>query len=604
MSLTLHSLFQSKKSQIFILITLTTIVYINSFSNSFHFDDKYAILGDRLIRSLHNLPAIFSDIFRRPILRATFALNYHFGGLNVFGYHLFNLILHIVVAIEVYFLAELLSAEFLKKDDTAFPFLSSLIFAIHPLHTGSVTYIASRSAVLATAFFLLSFILFLKGLANHNKKRVYYLLSIGFFILSFGTKEIVVTLPLVITVYACLRHNKDMRSFLKAHSKRVLPFFIVLAGYLLARKLILTSVVPVDKRIYEDVLPPYQYFLTQLNVIVFYYLRWLLLPLGGPNVDPDIPAENSFFDISTVSAAIIIIALLITAYLLRRKQPIISFGILWYFITLLPTSSIFPLGDLAVERHVYLPSVGFSLIAGFLLARLRSLFPLKAAFTVYICLFLFLGYLTVQRNSVWKTELTLWEDAAKKSPNKVRVLNNRAYAYIIEGDLDKAEYYYRELLKRFPEYPYGHNNLGTIYQIKGRLTDAIKEFEIAVKLRPTNPLFRLKLGIAYEKAGQIEKAIREMKMAVKLAPSSSQALTTLASALAKAGRFIESIDMTNRALRIEPANPMAYYILGYSYEQIGEYSRALNAYQQALKLKPGWPLPHKRMLELSGKMSD
>jgi tetratricopeptide (TPR) repeat protein len=601
MNLIPAKILESKKTQLLILITITTATYLNSLYNSFHFDDKYVILADNLIRSLKNLPLIFSEIFSRPLLRATFALNYHFGGLNVFGYHLMNLFFHILVAIEVYILAELLAKDFFKKDDTSgmFPFIASMLFAIHPLHTGSVTYIASRSSVLATAFFLLSFILFLKGTATQNKRRLYHLLSIIVFILSFGVKEIVVTLPFVLTVYVYLRHNNDIDSPLKNYLKTLIIFFVVLLCYLIARRLTLTSVIPVDSRIYEGILPAYQYFITEIKVIVFYYLKWLLLPIGGPNVDPDIPAEKNFFNITTLSAATIIIILFSLAFLYRKKQPIISFCILWYFITLLPTSSLFPLGDLAVERRVYLPSVGFFLLMGLLFVRLKNVTPARYIFTGYICLVLILGYLTVQRNNIWKTELTLWEDAARKSPNKVRVLNNRAYAYIMEGDLDKAEYYYKKLLQRFPEYPYGHNNMGTIYQIKGRLSEAIKEFEIAVQLRPENPLFRTKLGIAYEKEGKLSEAIKELKIAAKLAPYNPQILTALASTLANAGRYNESISIIDKAISIEPANPMAYYILGYSYEKIGESTMAKSAYKEALRLNPGWLLPHKRLMGLA-----
>lgn len=591
----------NRRAHFLTLTGITTIVYLNSLYNSFHFDDKYVILADRLIRSLKNLPLIFSDIFSRPLLRATFALNYHFGGLNVFGYHLTNLFLHVLVAVEVYILTEVIHRDFVKNEnsDSLFPFISASLFAIHPLHTGSVTYIASRSSVLVTVFFLLSFILFMKGTVNQKKRRVYHLLSVIIFILGFGVKEIVVTLPFILIVYIYLRHTNNIDPLpFKNYLKTLIPFFVVLLCYLIARKLTLTSVVPVDRRIYEGLLPPYQYFITEIKVVPFYYLKWLLLPIGGPNVDPDIPAEKSFFNITTLSAATIIIILLGIAFLYRKKQPLVSFCIIWFFITLLPTSSIFPLGDLAVERRVYLPSVGFFLLFALLLIRLKKIVPTRYMSVGYICLVLILGYLTVQRNSIWKSELTLWEDAAKKSPNKVRVLNNRAYAYIIEGDLDRAEYYYKRLLQRFPEYPYGHNNLGTIYQIQGRLEEALKEFKVAVKLRPENPLFRLKLAIVYENKGRLAEAIKEMEIAARLAPSNPQILTTLASTLAKAGRYQESISIIKRAIKIDPADPLAYYILGYSYEKTGESTMAISAYREAIRLKPGWPLPHKRLMGL------
>jgi len=592
------------KRQLFLILFLTIVVYVNSFNNSFHFDDNYVIVGDNVIKDIHNLPVILSQFFQRPLLRATFAINYYIGGLHVFSYHLFNLFFHIAVSIEIYILCWLLLRKLSGKKDNSslFPFLTALFFSLHPLHTGSVTYIASRSAVLSALFFLLSFILFLKAFPDEKHYKKLFLFLYGFtFLLGLGVKEIVATLPVVILAYTFVEFKGDHRSYLRKYFIPLSIGFILLGIYLLARHIMLDIFVPVDSGIYEGVLPRYHYLLTELNVIVLHYLKWLIVPIGGPYVDPDIPARITFFEIPTIASAIIIISLIFIAFRVRKKQPLLSFGIFWYFITLLPTSSIFPLGDVAVERHVYIPAIGFSLIVGYFLDKLREKLHLRVVLTIYALIFVLLMYLTIERNTIWRSELSLWEDAVKKSPHKVRVLNNRAYAYMLEGKLDMAEHYYKELIERFPEYPYGHNNLGTVYYRTERINEAIHEYIRAIQLRPMYALFRVNLGVAYERAGLFDEAEEEFNTALMLEPSNAKTMTFLASTLAKKGEFKKSIQFAQRSLEIQPNDPLAYYHMGYSYEKMGAFNDALNAYEKALKLKPGWEPPNQRMRGLLQK---
>ncbi|MBI5874245.1 MAG: hypothetical protein HZB81_00055 [Deltaproteobacteria bacterium] len=441
----------NKTLHFFIIAILSTIAYSNSFYNSFHFDDRYVLLEDPIIKHIDNLPIILSDIFNRPILRATFAISYYFSGLNVLGYHILNLALHIIASILVYFLAAFISKEFIKQEDNLnlFPLFSALIFALHPLHTGSVTYIASRSAVLAAVFYLASLILFLKALsADGHKRYLFHFSAWLIFILSFGVKETVASLAFVIAVYTFIIHRNGLLSYIKKHGIIVSAWFFILGIYILARYLMLTEIAPIDTRIEEGILPRHQYFLTELNVIVFYYMRWLIFPFEGPHADPDIPPETTIFDGSTILAVLIIAGLIAASFFGRKRWPVVSFGMLWYFITLIPTSSIFPIGDVAVERHVYIPAIGFSLAAGYLLARAKDKISFKALLPVYAALFITLIYFTIASNFIWKNEITLWEDAATKTPNKIRVLNNRAYGYYTAGDLNMAERYYKELLER------------------------------------------------------------------------------------------------------------------------------------------------------------
>jgi len=599
---------------IFTIILLSVVSYSNTFSNSFHFDDRYAIFEDRAIRDIGNIPAILKDVFSRPLLRVTFALNYYFSEVDVFAYHLTNLILHITVSICIYFLSWLLFKRFAstERDSVSFSLMSALIFALHPIQTGSVTYIASRSAVLATLFYTLAIILFIIGFEKEGLRKIYLYFGAFFsFFLGIGVKEIILTVPFIITLLTFYLITIQGKRFNRDDVIVCSLWLLTLPVYALVKYASIQYVIPVDARFAPgEILSPYQYLLTELNVVVFYYLKWLFMPIDGPHTDPDIPPETSFMDISTISASLIILGLIyfsirsvnplrkyskISSPPLRtgllsngvKGKPIVSFAILWYFITLIPTSSIFPIADVAVERHVYLPSIGFALLSSYFLLKVKALLPSKIRFIPYLVPILLIG-ITIKTNFVWKNEITLWEDAAIKAPNKARVLGNRAFAYFEAGDIKKAEFLYNDFLKRFPDDAIGYNNMGLIYEKKGDLTSAIKYYKEAIRLRPRYYLFYMHLGNAYNQAGLMNEAIMELQTAVNLEPSNPELLVKLASFLAKTGEVSKVIDIANIVLVLEPKNAMAFSLLGISYERKGLKEEAVKYYKMALELNPGW----------------
>ncbi len=602
-------------SHILIIALLTAVSYSNTFSSSFHFDDRYAIFEDRAIRDIGNIiPTILKDVFNRPLLRLTFALNYHFGEFDLFGYHLTNLLLHITASISVYFLSGLLFRRFVQdhdsRDSGAFSLMAGLVFALHPVQTGSVTYIASRSAVLATLFYLFAVILFITGFEKKGltKASLYFGAFFSFF-LGIGVKETVLTLPFIIVLlsfYLITLQSRPARQDLWYGGNRTDiivcgVWLLTLPAYVLVKYISVQHAIPVDTRFAPgEILPPYQYLLTELNVVIFHYLGWLFFPVGGAHADPDIHAETSFMDISTIFAAVIIAGLLYIAIRSLKKRPIVSFAILWYFITLIPTSSVFPLGDLAVERHLYLPSIGFALISSYFLIKARALLPVNLKLVLYLIPIL-LAVMTLKTNLAWKSEVTLWEDAAAKSPDKVRVLGNRAFAYFEAGDLEKAEALYIDFLKRFPYDAAGYNNMGLLYEKKGDIKSAIKYYKEAIRLRPSYWRFYMHLGDAFRQAGLINEAKNELLKAVNLEPQNPELLINLASLLAKQGEFGRVIEIANLVINLEPKNAMAFSLLGISYERMGMKEEAARHYKTALKLNPGWEPIIERIKALEGR---
>lgn len=390
---------------IFLIATLAIIIYSNTFDASFHFDDIPSIVENYAIHRF-DLKAIFSS--SRPVLEMTFALNYYFGKLNVFGYHLVNLALHIANGILLYFILfwtinRINPAKPCNSSNTInptnpintsnainfrIPLYASLIFIAHPIQTQAVTYIVSRSSVLATTFYLLALLLFMRafmqraqGEGTLAQPSTPYLG--GAFIascLAMGTKQIAATLPVMLLIYDYYFISKGNLKTLKSHYKSHLFIFSTIAIVIYLSLSGLTEYISFD---YAQGVPmpqtepvtSFQYFLTQLHVIP-YYIKLLFIPTNL-NLDYDWPITRSI-DFQTVLYFVMLTLLFFIAVFLFRRARLISFGIIWFFVTLSVTSSFIVIYDVIFEHRLYLPSVGFATVSAFLISKISELNVKKA----------------------------------------------------------------------------------------------------------------------------------------------------------------------------------------------------------------------------------
>lgn len=358
----------------------TLLVYSNTFHASFHLDDVPHIVENPKIKDLRNLNEILWS--QRGVAIATFALNYAVGGLDVFGYHLVNIIIHIINGVMVYFLISLTLDRTLHADHASkVPLYTALLFAVHPIHTQAVTYIVQRMESLASLFYLLALLLFIKG-ANTKKVVSAIILYSGVvltYFLGFKSKEIAITLPAVIFLYDLYFVScGDIKAMLRRWPLYMILGFLLV--YLASKTMVPSSAVgAITGGGFNDVseasagfavktITPLQYLYTQFNVIMT-YLRLLILPLKQ-NLDYDYPISKTLFELRTFMSFTCILAILSTAlYLFMRPISritchgrFISFFILWFFIILSPTSSFIPIVDVIFEHRIYLASVGFMAI--------------------------------------------------------------------------------------------------------------------------------------------------------------------------------------------------------------------------------------------------
>lgn len=352
------------------------LVYSNSFDCSFHFDDIRAIVENYAVHRF-DLREIFTTSYR-PILDVTLAINYALGGLNVFGYHLVNLALHIANGIMIYFIlfwtANLPSVrDIYQRRAYRIALYASLLFIVHPIQTQAVTYIISRSEVLAATFYLLTLLLIIKAF-QVGKKAPYLIGALISSCLGMGTKQIVATLPLTLVIYDLYFLSNGDWKILKSHYKIHLAMFSTLGVVIYLNTFNLEKFVSFDyaKGVpmpLDQPITSFQYFLTQIHVIP-YYIKLLFFPVSL-NLDYDWPIVRSV-DGLTVLFFLFLVALIVIGIAMFRKSRLFSFSIIWFFLTLSVTSSFIVIYDPIFEHRLYLPSVGFVTIIALVISKISG----------------------------------------------------------------------------------------------------------------------------------------------------------------------------------------------------------------------------------------
>ncbi len=361
-----------------LIAAMVLIAYSNTFTASFHFDDTPAIMENATIKqaTLDNILAILSG--SRPVVYLSLMLNYQLNGLNVIGWHIFNIGVHIANSFLVYlFILTTLTLPSLKARYAEragwLALFGSLLFAVHPIQTESVTYIITRSELLATFFYLGALLLFISG-AQTGKRR-YYAAAFFSAVLAMGSKEWAVTLPAVIFLYDYLVLSEgNIRTALSRWGAYI-P--IVLSCWVAVRNLNLFTAqnTTVGFNITQHSsagapLTAWTYLLTSFNVI-WTYIRLLFLPINQ-NIDYDYPIAKTLFEFPTLLSFAGHLAVIGGAFWLYRKKHWIAapLGVAWFYITLSPVQSFVPVTDVIFEHRLYLPSIGFFLVVVVLFEKL------------------------------------------------------------------------------------------------------------------------------------------------------------------------------------------------------------------------------------------
>jgi tetratricopeptide (TPR) repeat protein len=582
---------------------IAALIYSNTFSASFHFDDVPNITDNPKIKHLVNLLDFSGS---RYVGFLTFALNYRFGGLSLFGFHLVNLLIHIANGLLVYGLVRLLlksprllPSPALTPAAPAIALCTALLFVVHPIQTQAVTYIVQRFASLASLFYLSAVLCYLKWRLSPSLARsrfAWYAAAFLASLLAMKTKEITFTLPFMLLLVEFVGFGPPSRK----QWIGLIPFFLTLPIIPLSRPGALGEGEAGLARGTMDI-SRWDYLITQFKVIVT-YLQLLVFPVNQ-NLDYDYPAAHSLFEPPVILSFLFLTALLLTAvYLLfvsRRaaadpRLRLIGFGILWFFFTLSIESSLIPIRDVIFEHRLYLPSVGFWLAAtaalfGFIH---RWRIPVATGIAGLILLFSLAAY---QRNRIWQDELSLWSDVVRKSPNKARTHLGLGAVYKEAGRQDEALQEYKTAVTLKPDYGEAHNNLGVIYKEQKKWSEAIQEYQAALAFKPDYAEAHNNLGVVYKETGRLKEAAREYQTALSIKPDYPHGYYNLGLLYHEMKKPADAAVAFEEAIRLQPDYTEAHNNLGNVYQELGRQEDAFQEYKTAIAIKPDYAEAHNNL---------
>ncbi len=573
-------------NSIFILCFVGIVIYSNTFNSSFHFDDFTAIVSNLRVR---HLAEMFTT--NRSLTFLSFTFNYYLNGLNVFGYHLFNLIVHLGAAIMIWWFVILtLSMPAMKRERIAnhsglIALFTGLVFVTHPIQTQAVTYIVQRATSMATLFYLASMNLYIKSRLLKYEKRgevIQIFCYLGSLItggMAMLSKETAATLPLMIIFYefCFIKEKKDINWKPLIFFILVSVFFVILG----ARPEALLDTLKNLKGAYQ-----WRYLLTQFRVMVT-YIRLFFIP-ANQNLDYDYPIAKGLMAPSMFASIFLLVVILLVAIRIFSKYRLVSFGIFWFFIASLPYLIILPVKDVIAEHKLYLPMVGCSI---FLVAAIYYLFSYifnkkagRKLIAVLCAVIAVYSVLTYKRNFVWKDEFTLWNDVVHKSPHKARAYNNRGFAYVNKGDLESAIADFSRAIQIQPDDFSAYNNLANIYDKKGSLDEAIAYYTKAIKINPHNAEIYNNRANMYAKKDNLNGAIADYTKALRINRKAAKAYNNRGRLYQLKGNLEDAIADYTKAIQINPDYGVAYNNRAVAYFFKQEYDKSLEDIRRAEEL--------------------
>jgi len=611
------------------MMLLTLLVYANHFTNSFHFDDFHTIINNANIRSLKNIPRFFTDGSTssvlpqnqayRPVVVTTLAIDYWLAGdYYPCWFQATTFVWFLLQGLMMIYLFKKIFDQSLQLAPTAWlALLGVTLYLIHPANAETVNYIIARTDVQSTVFLLLGFILYI--FSPFCRKTYLYLLAIGLGVLCKTTA--VMFAPLLFFYILFFEAKLGLADiFKRANFKQVWAVFIkTLPAFLFCVFMFWFTDRMTPKTWEPGGTKPLDYLITQPFVILHYFCEFFLPT--SLSADTDWKLLPSVWDVRFFAGFIFVLGMIVLAFYTSKKKRLrpISFGITWFFLALIPTSSIIPLGEVLNDHRMYFPFIGLVMGITWALALLWLKYSdrIKKEWVIAIIALVFAAcaYGTFVRNGVWRTEESLWYDVTVKSPGNGRGLMNYALAEIDTGKYDIAETYLKKAEKINPEYSFIYTNLGIVNEKKGNMAMAENYFLAGVKLgsKFPDPLYYyakfligqnriadaepiLKKTIAlspffieprallmniYAMRGDWDKLKLLCSQTLNFAPQNPDALKFLAAADKKQNL----LDMKADSVK---ANPTAekYADLSLLNYQAGRYAQCVAAAQEAIKLKP------------------
>jgi len=614
-----------------IIILLSSIMpYLNALVADFVWDDINLIVLDYQIRSWNFLTRIFArDFFGfsddakkygyyRPLITITYALDYRLWKLNPLGYHLSNMIFHFITCLLIFLV---LLRTFRGRQ--LVPLLSTIIFAVHPIHSETITWIAGRTDAICAILFFLSFYLFIVSAERKALRlkinlaipvqdstqwdRAYYFGSLCCFILSIMAKEMAVILPIILFLYLIFFITGFRWGGIK---KYILNFFLygmVIVGYGFFR----ANIVDFSKQA-TDPFPALVTVLTFVKTIGYYTLK-MALPLYQSAYIQNELLETSL-RIEFIIPFIFVLLMIYAGIRSISKNIYFSFGIFFWLACLLPLSNFIrisgpkDMGFMTAERFLYIPSLGFCIILGVIFGEMLGYFqkikPQKISVfpkivSVFLILAIVLSYagLTFRRNKVWKNNESFFTNTISRAPTAALLYTILGNIYRLEKKYDKAEQVFQKALEylapRDREEPtWVYNDLAGIYAEQGQFEKALETMKLASRTKIHNSAVEYNYGEIYRAMGDYEKAIEYYHRSLRIYRDNLNALTKLGLCYQKMAKWEFANKAFISALNLDPNNAELLNNIGYDYSKLGEPEKAIHYYNNAIDKNPTYSMPY------------
>lgn len=600
----------SKKSVLLLatfLVVALTAVYWNHFDNGFHFDDSHAIVNNAFIKDIGNLPLIFQDARTtsslplnqayRPLITSLNTIDHWIAGsLNphVFHWHIYLEFLVLLVLLYLFLMKIFEAAD--GKKHYLLAVLGTGFFAFHTATAETINYIIARSDGFSTLMVLASALLYING--NGWKKQIALLP----FIIGCLAKPTTLMLAPILFLYDLILVEPSF--FIRSEKAKVVSkaasalkgswsFFVVGAGmYFFTRSMFSDTWKPSDVDMFE--------YLNTQPYIIWVYIKTFFVP-NNLTADTDLTLIKDLFSSKVLFGLLVIAVALFIAFktsMNRRTLPI-AFGIFWFFIALIPSSSVVPLAEVMNHHRTFFPYMGSVMAVvwtGYLL--FQRVAPKPTSTSTAIVSVLLVGifgahaYGTYQRNEVWDNDVSLWKDVTIKSPNNGRGLMNFGLTEMRAGKMESAiQYFEKALNTNYGKHPYLFINLGIAKNSLGLRTkdqklilEAENYLKQAVQMGPGYPDCHYHYANWLHNNQRHEEAIKHLTRAVELSPGHDRAQALLSSLTRSSEEILKNAE--EQAVRLN--TPEGYLELSLKYYNHGRYDHCIKACNRALALRPGY----------------
>lgn len=631
---------------ILIMVLVTTLTYSNHFGNAFQFDDIHTVENNVYIRDIHNFSLFFKDGTTsstlpanqayRPLVAASLAFDYWLGnGYNLFYFHLSSFLLFILQGILlIYFFKQVLKKSTTGIEVSVVALIAVSWYLLHPAIAETVNYVSARSDIQSTFFVIIAFTLFIYS----KLSRKYALYLVPLFIGGLAKPPVVMFAPMLFFYVVFFEQQLSVSQlFKKAYTnqtvvciKTTLPAFIGCAFiYWFINKMTPASWQPGGTS-------PWLYLITQPFVILHYFVSFFFPT--SLSADTDWKLLTGVGDYRFIIGCLFIATMLGIAFITSKKAILrpISFGILWFFLALVPTSSIIPLGEVLNDHRMYFPFIGLAIAVTWTIALLvMKYLPIIQLNTAYRAIATALivvvlsayAYGTHERNIVWHTQESLWKDVTIKSPDNPRGQMNYGISLMAKGDYANAIVYYQNTLEQWPNYAYAYINVAIAKNAMGNKIAAEENYKKALSLNSNLPEAYSFYGKFLMDNGRWAEAKKIIENGLAISPQhenllmykkqidagnfaalpntptttnsvidglvatakktpSAENYINLSLAYYNEAMYEKCIDAAKQSLQINPNYDLAYNNICAAYNRLKNWDKAIEAGEKGLKINP------------------